>query len=396
MKKNKKFINDKYNDVVDKYFSISKEYLSRFYASSIPYFRRVLRFIALPYAYFILVNWKECTSSPFQVFKDFIYIFFILKDFPDYYIQFRWWEIDRSEWKFYYGSFYNPYQRGRLRKEIQKKEYEILFEDKYISSQLCIAADIAQPEFLGYIEPKDHYHQLLDKLVEKHQRVIIKSTRGRGGKDIYLAYKQNGETVINDRFQIKSLDHFILEYPSILQKYITQHKLVNNISVSVNTIRTETLLTHDNNVLILGSFMRFGLNNTFVDNQSSGGLSVGVNIETGKLKKYALDGRGKQYTAHPDSGFVFENFQIPFWEEIVNLSKRVQTSFPYYKILGPDIAITDTGPIIIEINAIPDHAGLEMDYGPTLKNDQVLIEFHKYNLLINKPIKRVIMEKELV
>ncbi len=378
-------------NLIDSYYEKSKSLIINLSKSIVPFLRRFQRFLVLPYAYFILVNWKECKASRFQVFKDFLYIFFVLKDFPDYYTQLRWWEVDRRDWKYYYGSFYNPYQRGRLRREVQKKEYEILFSDKYVCHQLCQSAHLPEAEFLAYLEPRDNYKSLINDLVNQYQRVIIKFTRGKGGKEIFLAYLKEGRVVINDKMHLCDLQDFRLCSPAIVQKYVVQHEELANISRSVNTIRTETLLTADGNVLLLGAFMRFGRKSSIVDNQCSGGLSIGIDLSRGQLKESALDGKGEKYYTHPDSGFTFKNYKIPYWNEVVELSKKIQLSFPYYKILGPDIAITPHGPVIIEINATPDHAGLEMDYGPTLKDENVRREFNRYNLLINRLIKKEIV-----
>ncbi|MBT8356519.1 MAG: hypothetical protein KJO61_01995, partial [Deltaproteobacteria bacterium] len=330
---------------------------------------------------------KECTASRYQVFKDFLYIFFKLKDFPDYYSQFRWWDVDRSEWKYYYGSFYNPLQRGKLRKRVQRKEYEILFADKYVCYQLCQSAKLPTPDIFAYIKPDDNYRSSIDTYTRQHRKVIIKSTSGSGGKDIFLAFLHKGKIIISDGDNLVDLNIFKLTHESILQKYVIQHDSMSQVSNSVNTIRIETMLTLENDVLLLGAFLRFGLDAAITDNQCCGGLSIGVDIPSGRLKEYALNGRGEKFFAHPNSNFRFEAFKIPFWDEVVELSKQIQFSFPYYKILGPDIAITPNGPIIIEINGNPDHAGLEMDYGPTLKDPRIRKEFHRYDLLINKLIK---------
>lgn len=63
------------------------------------------------------------------------------------------------------------------------------------------------------------------------------------------------------------------------------------------------------------------------------------------------------------------------------LSKAVQFHFTYHRLLGPDICITDTGPVLIEINAETDMVVLEMTYGPILLREEVLEEFEKYDIL---------------
>jgi hypothetical protein len=374
------------SNFIDRFYSQAVHHIPRWGQLSIPYLERVFRFLALPYAYFFLVNWKECTVSPVQVFKDFLYIFFVLKDYPNYYTVFRFWEKDRSEWKYYYGSNYNPYQKARLRKEVQRKEYQILFDDKYVCHQLCSRANFPLPEFIGYLEPTDDIQSIITKLFvdSPNRKLIIKNSRGKGGKDIFLVSKLNGLIRISDGKQEISLDDFQLKYPSIIQEQITQHPELNRISKSVNTVRIETLLTREKEVILLGAFIRFGLNNHFLDNQCVGGLSVGVDLDKGALYESAMNSKGEKFYQHPDSGFKFHGYVIPFWKEIVELSKRVQSYFSYYKLVGSDIAVSPDGPVLIEINAIPDHAGLEMDYGPVLKDERVWKEFMKYDLLINK------------
>jgi hypothetical protein len=377
-------------DTIDTYYDLLKHKIVKLVDSLVPYCRRLIRFLALPYAYFFLVDWDECQRARLKVLLDFAYIFFVLKDYPDYYSKFRLWEKERSEWKYYYGSTYNPYQRYRLSQEVQKKEYSIVFEDKYICDKLCAQQNIPIPKFLGFIEPHTNYKSYLYCLLNYYSRLIVKPVRGRGGKNIvHVERTSDNDIFIYDNMNYYSLNDYNLVYPSIIQEYIIQHKDLDWVSSSTNTIRTETMLSKNNQVVVLGAFARFGLNNSFLDNQSAGGLSVGINLNTGKLFNTAKDSKGKLYYTHPDSQIAFYDFKIPYWNQVIELSKQIQLSFPFYKLLGPDIAITEKGPVVIEINGAPDHAGLEMDYGPVLKDEQVWRIFQEYNLLYNKPSQTI-------
>jgi len=350
------------------------------------YIRRVIRFMLLPYCYFRLINWNECTSSRIQVVKDLFYIFFKLKYFPDNYGPCRLWEIDRSKWSLFYGSSYNSYSRSKLRKEVQPYEYQILFNDKAVCELLCKGLDERIPKAYGVIEPSDRYKEKIIDIFDRDncEKLMIKPVLGHAGRGIVMAVKdENKISVMTGKITIK-LHDFILDGKYLLQEFVVQDAVVAKISSSsLNTIRLVTLYTKSGEVLVVSSSMRFGMD-AFVDNWSSGGLAVGVKLGNGRLKKIAYDKYGKQYTKHPVSGETFDNFQIPMWDKIMQTATNVQAAFPFYKLLGMDIAVSEKGPVLIEVNANSDLIFQEQTSGPLLKDKRVLSEFGKYNLLINK------------
>lgn len=351
----------------------------------IPYFRRILRFFALPYCYFVLVNWKECSRGGILVICDFLYIFFILKYFPSNYSLCRLWEKDRSEWVYYYGSNYDPYQRRQLQKEVQKKKYNVLFEDKNICYQLCQAGRLPLPDEYcsasGYDEIKQRVLQVLKN--DPLDKVIVKPTFGKGGAGICLCSMRDGELIVRGTSAKSQLEAFGDSSPAVLQKYIKQHEQLDTISSSINTVRIVTLLTKENDVIIIGALIRFGVAGSFVDNTSLGGVKVGIDKEKGTFMKWGHDFNSKIHDSHPTSKKKFLGLKVPMWEEVVALSKATQRHFNYFKLLGQDIAITPDGPVIIELNATYDNVGLEQATGPILKDEMVLKEYYKYGLLIN-------------
>jgi len=351
-----------------------------------PYFRRVIRFLALPYCY-QQINWNECRIPRWNVIKDLLYVFFVLKYYPDNYSQCRFFEKDRSSWKYYYGSIYDPYQRAALRKEVQRSEYIILFDDKEVCARLCQAFDLPQPSFLGIIDEHDtcreRIRESLDTAVRK---IIIKPVRGKGGKGIHVAHIENGDIHVTYRDQRLPIDALTIEARSIIQQYVPQHEALNRIAPhSINTIRIQTLLTRDNDILIVGAMIRFGIDETVVDNLSSGGIGIGIDTESGTLMEQAHDFASRTYTRHPTSDVELLGYEVPCWPEVVKLATRIQSCFPYYRFLGHDIAITPDGPVIIEINPEPDNVMIEQCYGPILEDPEVLKAFREYDLLINRP-----------
>ena len=55
---------------------------------------------------------------------------------------------------------------------------------------------------------------------------------------------------------------------------------------------------------------------------------------------------------HPDTGKNLVGFTVPDWEEAVDLCLRAASVVPDLKIQGWDIALTDHGPVLLEVNVV--------------------------------------------
>ena len=363
------------------------------FQESHPLVRRALRLLALPYCYFKLVNWKECTSSRWQVVKDLLYIFFVLKYYPDNYSPCRLWEKDRKTWVYYYGSSYNSYPRKNLRNDVQRYEYQILFNDKLVCEQLCKGMDVIIPKSYGVIHAYQNPELLIQSAFNQSNidKLIIKPILGHAGRGIDLAIREDNKIFIISNNKKVSLADYCTKDTMIVQEVVGQNNKISKIaSSSLNTIRVVTLWTKSNEVIVLSASMRFGVGESHVDNWSSGGVAVGVDITNGTLLETAYDKLGNQFTHHPESGVKFNGFNIPYWDNVIKVAEEVQQSCQFYKLIGVDVGISDAGPVLIEVNANSDIVFQEQTAGPLLKNKSTLIEFSKHNLLINKYQKELL------
>lgn len=57
----------------------------------------------------------------------------------------------------------------------------------------------------------------------------------------------------------------------------------------------------------------------------------------------------------PATGQILAGFQVPEWAAVRAMAERVHGLFPLQAIVGIDIALTDAGPVVNEINANPLH-----------------------------------------
>lgn len=96
---------------------------------------------------------------------------------------------------------------------------------------------------------------------------------------------------------------------------IDQHPAIDDIyDKSVNTLRILTFIENET-IDIVSCFIRIGAGGSVVDNGSSGGLFVGIEQDTGMLKRTGyrdMKFGGGEFDRHPDTGFKFEGFKVPF------------------------------------------------------------------------------------
>lgn len=197
--------------------------------------------------------------------------------------------------------------------------------------------------------------------------LFVKQIDGECGSGVFHLHTQKNKYVVGDKE--KSIENIIEEMSAgswILQKRFYQNKLLSDIyPKSVNTIRMVTVKGSDGKPLVFSAVLRIGAMGKEVDNYSQGGVIVEIDTETGKLYKYGFRKQifGGRSTSHPDTGFKYENVEIPFFEEAKRCALYFHTMLFDLHSVGWDIAISNDGPVFIEGNdnwELPLH---QMNYG---------------------------------
>jgi len=87
-----------------------------------------------------------------------------------------------------------------------------------------------------------------------------------------------------------------------------------------------------------------------------GGIIASINMKTGKMGKAFGDCCSKYsgwHSVHPETGSVIEGSVIPKWEERLKMIMEYFDSLSWLEYAGPDIVLTDTGFLVLEINSLP-------------------------------------------
>jgi len=126
----------------------------------------------------------------------------------------------------------------------------------------------------------------------------------------------------------------------------------------LSCIRVIVLLTSKGPKIHI-AFWKIARNKNMVDNFSYGqyGNMLGwINIDNGHLERVIQSfwPNNREVEIHPDTGKTMKEFFIPEWSAIKELCLSASVNFPGLKIQSWDVALCDTGPVIIELNTDAD------------------------------------------
>ncbi len=142
----------------------------------------------------------------------------------------------------------------------------------------------------------------------------------------------------------------------LCEEAITQHEEMNKLCErSVNTIRICTIVSDKGNPHLIYALIRIGAGNTDVDNITSGGMYTLLSPEGEITHPTFCDKTASYYDVHPNNGFVFKGFKVPFFKEAVEMCFKAAKTDERIRYTGWDIAITPTGPVLVEGNILPGY-----------------------------------------
>ncbi len=200
----------------------------------------------------------------------------------------------------------------------------------------------------------------------KEKRVLAcKPYSGSGGDGFTrLEYKNEGFIINNNGISEKDLIIWLENSNGYcITEYVQSEDSLRAINpFSTTTVRILTVRVN-NETHIVSGFVRFGTSKSgTVDNIGQGGLMAAIDTNTGKIITHGYMSRKvnfKQWTHHPDTGKAIEG-QLKHWNMINEKLKEMGNYHPQLIYIGYDIAITNSGFKIIEMNSLQDILNLEV------------------------------------
>lgn len=208
----------------------------------------------------------------------------------------------------------------------------------------------------------------IDAIFRKDIDAFAKPFGGQMGDGAFALKVKESSVYVDGKIlsQVNDLIQTFSKTDYVIQERVMQHPQMNRLcSTAVNTIRLLTLIAPNQEIIAFRAGLRIGREGSSVDNCAKGGIFVGIDMNTGKLLKKGIikPPYGNTVFQHPDTGVVFEGFEIPFFKEAIAMAKELHSKLYRIHSVGWDIAITQDGPIFIEGNSRWEVSGTQAAVG---------------------------------
>ena len=155
----------------------------------------------------------------------------------------------------------------------------------------------------------------------------------------------------------------------IIEECVHQSECMSGLNPSsVNTVRCITFMTSQG-IKIGPCFLKVGQGDSFVDNGGKGGILIGINSQNGILDTDGYDEFLRKYKKHPNTGTEFSGYQLPEWNQMINIVKEMSMQVPNVRYIGWDMAHTDSGWVVIEGNGGGQFIGPQIVWQRGFKED---------------------------
>lgn len=329
---------------------------------------------AIPRLVFLLgiLNDPE-RKSIFKISYEFFYLFFTYHKLPKHYFK----------WDLYKKAIADPRDHlpsqtlGKIPSIFNDQKVKEVLDNKLYFNYFYRQSCINLPKILMYnhknmfvmghrnfhVKIASEFVNLLEKMANEntgYDSIIIKKIySGSMGQDNYKLFLHK---LKSDPERINEIYSRVINSEFLFQGTVKQHPELDKLNPSsLNTIRFDTFINRDGTVEIMSAFIRMSINENHIDNISSGGCMAGVDLRTGNLHKFAytmVKPLGlKVHTKHPLTGTTFEGFTIPYFNQAKELVIKAAGLMPGLRLVGWDVGIGDSGPVLVEGNSDYDISG---------------------------------------
>ena len=240
-------------------------------------------------------------------------------------------------------------------------------EDKWLCSHFLKHSNVPVPHTLAVIDKTERLYPNTRKITtadelrdfafeQEGAQFFGKENRGICGFGSFLVLEAEPE-----RLHLKGegwmdyqscIDDFVGDTCYLLQPCQRNHSFFDKYTDNLATVRVCILMTKKS-VQIPFAVLKLPAQDNLTDSfWRAGNLACNLDPVTGKiLTARTKDPFGTQdHTNHPDSGDPLVGESVPLWDQLLKLVHNCSPIFAPVRYQSMDVAVTDQGPVLIEIN----------------------------------------------
>jgi glutathione synthase/RimK-type ligase-like ATP-grasp enzyme len=269
-------------------------------------------------------------------------------------------------------------EREDLQKILCPKEAWGLVENKLRFYERCNLHGLPTPRIFGVLLVRDFHVPDGLPVVKSRQeflnifsglptgQYVVKPIDGGHGWGVSAVRVGNGR-VTNLNGETIDLDEFFrqcTESPDqsagfLVQEFVRPHRMLKTImpGPGLGTFRVVSFLTRDGRVNIPYAVVKIPVGANLIDNFDAGGSGnwvCPVDVATGCLGNAVGKSPSvpvvSEMEKHLETGAVFREIVVPGWEEVKSTIVKAAQAFSELRMIGWDVAVTDSGANILEAN----------------------------------------------
>lgn len=203
----------------------------------------------------------------------------------------------------------------------------------------------------------------LTALLKEKKRLFCKPLCGSLGEKTRIIKESDVQT--DEDFE-KLLEYYAPE-GFLAEELIRQSQFMMKLNpTSVNTLRIMSIRLDDRICMYFES--RIGEMFSIADNLNFKSLICGIDPENGTIIS-AFNKNRTPFERHPHTRALVVGAVIPRFSEAVELARELAGRFPGYRYLSWDLALTDDGWVIVELNGKGGICGFQEVYNCGIRRD---------------------------
>lgn len=305
---------------------------------------------------------------------------------PEEYFTYRFYERGKGyEEMFRFMS--QVAMREIFRPAVNDRQWKPILDNKWLFHRHYGPLGVALPQLYGYFDaehgvsmqgaPLRTADDVLNLLLQlRPAGLVVKPVIGIQGKSVLvlerLSYEDGRVEAVGVDGRARSFEELMAHLTArhgiryephedyvvegggyLLEEKLEQHPFFAEINpFTPNTVRIVTFADCSGEVHLDLAAVRFGRRGSNADNWAQGGISVAVDLETGRLGKGSTKPKsgGDWFDRHPDTEVAFVGRTVPMWQEVLELCRHAARMSPHVRSIGWDVLVTAAGPKMIEGN----------------------------------------------